>query len=47
MEEMKQFDDDGNLIHYRDSNGYEVWREYNDSGQEIHSRDSSGYESRK
>ena len=44
MNEIKEYDKKGNLIHYRGSNGYEWWREVDEKGNEIHYRDSNGYE---
>jgi YD repeat-containing protein len=41
---IKEYDNNGNLIHFRNSDGYEFWREYDTNGNEIHSRDSDGYE---
>ena len=34
----------GNLIHYKDSDGYEKWYEFNENGNLIHYKDSDGYE---
>jgi YD repeat-containing protein len=42
--EIREYDTNGNVIHSRDSSGYEWWREYDDNGNEIHSRDSIGFE---
>ena len=33
-----------NLIHYKDSNGYEYWNEYDVNNNLIHCKDSNGYE---
>jgi YD repeat-containing protein len=44
MKEIKEYDKNNNLTHYRDSNGYEYWSEYDEKGNEIHYRNSEGYE---
>jgi YD repeat-containing protein len=41
---IKEYDTNGNIIHSRDSDGYEVWCEYDNNGKCIHFRDSDGYE---
>jgi YD repeat-containing protein len=41
---IREYDTNGKLIHFRDSDGYEWWREYDDNGKLIYSRDSDGYE---
>jgi YD repeat-containing protein len=41
---IKEYDNNGKLIHSRYSDGYEVWYDYDTNGNEIHSRDSNGYE---
>ncbi len=41
---VKEYDTNGNLIHYKDSNGYEYWDEYDTNGNLIHYKDSNGYE---
>ena len=41
---LKEYDEKGNLIHYRDSNGYEEWREYDENNNPIHFRNSTGFE---
>ena len=41
---IREYDTNGNLIHHRTSDGYEVWCEYDNNGKCIHSRDSDGYE---
>jgi len=43
---IKEYDDNGNCIHYRDSDGYEYWREYDDNGRYIYYKDSKGFEKR-
>ena len=42
--EIKEYDDKGNVIHSKDSDGYEYWNEYNDEGDMIHCKNSNGYE---
>ena len=44
MEEIKEYDEKGNLIHHRDSTGFESWSEYDENNNEIHFRDSDGRE---
>jgi len=39
--EMKEYDTNGNLIHSRNSSGFEVWYEYDDRGNLIHTRTSN------
>jgi YD repeat-containing protein len=41
---IREYDNNGNVIHSRDSDGYEVWCEYDNNGKCIHFRDSDGYE---
>jgi YD repeat-containing protein len=35
MKELKEYDKNKNLIHYRLSTGYEWWAEYDENGNEI------------
>ena len=42
---ISEYDNNGNLIHSKNSNGYEYWKEYDSNGNLIHSKDSDGYES--
>ena len=44
MTEIKEYDEKGNLIHRRDSTGFEWWHEYDENNNVIHSRNSNGYE---
>ena len=44
MNEIKEYDKNNNMIHYRDSEGYEYWREYDENSNQIHYRDSDGVE---
>ena len=41
---VKKFDENGNKIYYKDSDGYEYWSEYNTNGNEIHFKDNYGDE---
>jgi YD repeat-containing protein len=45
MEELCEYDTNGNLIYSRTSDGFEWWSEYDDRGNEIHFRNSYGFES--
>ena len=40
---LHEYDSNENLIHYKDSNGYEIWREFDSNGNLIHSKTSNGY----
>ena len=42
--EIKEFDERGNLIHYKNSNGLESWTEYDENNNEIHYKNSYGIE---
>jgi len=37
-----KYDENGNLIHYKDSNGFEVWYKYDENGNLIHFKNSNG-----
>jgi hypothetical protein len=37
-------DSKGNVVHSKDSNGYECWREYDSNNNCIYYKDSNGYE---
>ena len=39
-----EYDSNGNLIHYKNSNGYETWYEYDSHGNLTHYRNSNGGE---
>ena len=41
---ITEYDSKGNQIHYKDSNGDEVWWEYDSKGNQIHSKYSDGDE---
>ena len=42
--EISEYDEKGNLIHYRNSDGYEYWREFDKNNNLIHRRDTNGFE---
>ncbi|MCK9199310.1 MAG: hypothetical protein M0P49_06880 [Bacilli bacterium] len=44
FENWKEYDDKGNLIHFKTSDGFEYWNEY-DEGNLIHFKTNDGYES--
>ncbi len=44
-EEWTAYDNNGNLIHYKNNSGYEVWNKYDDKGNKIYEKDSDGLES--
>lgn len=45
VEPIREYDEKGNLIHYKDSTGYEYWSEFDEKGNLIHYRTySDGYE---
>ena len=39
-----KYDKKGNLIHFKDSNGYEYWNEYDENGNIIYHKNSDGFE---
>ena len=41
---ISEYDSNGNLIHFKDSDGYEYWKEYDSNGNEIHYKTSNGKE---
>jgi len=41
---FNEYDSNNNLIHYKDSNGYEFWNEYDSNNNLIHRKNSNGYE---
>lgn len=41
---ITKYDENGNCIHYKSSNGYEEWYEYNMNNNIIHYKDSEGIE---
>lgn len=43
-DEQFEYDENGNIVHYKNSNGYEYWREYDSNNNLIHSKDSDGEE---
>ena len=44
MEETKEFDENGNIVYYKNSNGYEYWKEYDKNNNVIHFKDFLGIE---
>jgi len=38
------YDDHGNIIHYKNSDGHEAWAEYDDNGNQTHYKNSYGFE---
>jgi hypothetical protein len=44
MKEVKEFDNNGNLIYHKDSGGFESRYKYDLNGNEIYYKDSTGYE---
>ena len=40
MTVIREYDEKGNVIHYRDSIGVKSWHEYDEKGNEIHRRNS-------
>lgn len=41
---QEEYDQNGNLIYFKDSDGFECWFEFNSNNKLIHSKDSDGYE---
>ena len=41
---IKGYDEQGNLIYYKSSNGLEIWFDYDNKGNLIHQKYSNGYE---
>jgi hypothetical protein len=41
---MTKFDSNGNMIHFKSSNGYEKWYKYDSTGNMVHFKSSNGYE---
>ena len=44
MSKIEEFTPDGNLVHYKNSDGNEYWKEYDSNNNEIHYKNSYGYE---
>ena len=40
--EKREYDEKGNLVHYKNSDGSESWSEYDEKGNEIHYKNSDG-----
>ena len=45
MEEIKEYDNNGNLIYRKFSDGFECWRKYDNNKNCIYYKDSDGFES--
>jgi YD repeat-containing protein len=43
MEELREYDQNGNLIYCKDSDGFEWWRKYDGRGNIIYYCTSDGY----
>ena len=41
---ISEYDNNENLIHFKDSDGYEYWKEYDSNGNLIHYKNSDGKE---
>ena len=41
---IKEYDDKGNLIRFKNSNNFKYWYEYDDRDNLVHYKDSKGYE---
>ena len=41
---LQEYDQNNNLIHYKNSNGFEYWKEYDQNNNLIHSKNSNGFE---
>ena len=41
---LREYDSNGNEIHFKTSTGFESWREYDSNGKEIHYKTSNGCE---
>ena len=44
IEVIYEYDSNRNVIHFKDSHGFEKWYEYDSNGNETHSKSSGGYE---
>ena len=42
FEYWKEYDENGNMIHYKNSDGVEYWREYDGYDNEIHYKHQMG-----
>lgn len=42
---VKEYNENGKLIYFKNSSGYEEWYEYDADGNEIHYKNSAGTES--
>ena len=41
-EEWKEYDENNNEIHHKNSDGFEYWNEYDENNNLIRSKDSNG-----
>jgi YD repeat-containing protein len=41
---IKKYDENNNLVYYRDSDGFEFWREYDENNNLIYGRETLGFE---
>ena len=44
VEEISRYDDRGNLIHYKHSDGFEYWREFDENNNRNYYKNSNGCE---
>ena len=44
---VKEYDENGKLIYFKNSSGYEEWKEYDDNGNIVHYKDSAGLNTRR
>ena len=44
FEYWKRYDNNGNVIYHKNSNGYESWWDYDENNNLIHHKDSNGDE---
>ncbi len=44
MNEIKKYDDRGNLIYFNNSNGFEYWQKYDENNNIIYWKDCLGHE---
>ena len=45
VEPLREYDERGNCIHYKNSDGFEWWSEFDERGNEVHHKNSDGFES--
>ena len=44
FKKLKEYDSKGNIIHYKNSNGFEEWWDYDENNNLIHHKDLNGDE---